>query len=190
MRAALLAIVCASFAGAADPLTTGKSMESFQLRDTKGAAATFQLTKSRSTVLIFYSTQCPISNEYNERMNAIYKEYTAKDVQVIFANANQNESLNEMVEHAKSAEFVFPVFKDTGNVLADRLGATVTPQAYLFDSSGSLRYQGHIDDARNPARAQVHGLRNALEQLLNGQQVAKPESKAFGCTIKRVRKAS
>jgi peroxiredoxin len=190
MRAALLALLCASFATASDPVATGKTIESFQLSTTNGVATTFDVAKNRTTVLIFYSTQCPISNEYNDRMNAIYKDYTAKGVQVIFANANQNESVNEMMEHAKSAEFVFPVFKDTGNVLADRLSATVTPQAYVFDGSGTLRYQGHIDDARNPARAQVHGLRNALEQVLGGQQVTKPESKAFGCTIKRVRKAS
>lgn len=189
MRAALLGLLCGVFATAGDPIAIGQKLDSVQLRDTKGGAASFQLS-GRVSVLIFYGTQCPISNDYNDRMNALFKDYSAKGVQLVFINANQNESLNEMTAHAKSAEFPFPVYKDTGNVLADRLGASVTPETYVFDAGGVLRYHGHIDDARNPARAQVHGLRSALDQVLAGQPVTKTESKAFGCTIKRVRKAS
>jgi hypothetical protein len=189
MRAALLGLLCGALTFAGEPVTIGQKLDSIQVRDVGGATASFNL-QSRVSVVVFYSTQCPISNEYSDRMNALYKQYSSKGVQLVFVNANQNESAGEMISHSKSAEFVFPVYKDTGNVLADRLGATVTPEAYVFDASGTLRYHGHIDDARNPARAQVHGLRNALDQVLAGQPVTKAESKAFGCTIKRVRKAS
>lgn len=182
MRAVLLSLVGVMLASAGE-------IDSISVRDTKGANVSFSL-KNRVSVILFYATECPISNEYNERMNALYKDYSSKGVQFVFVNANQNESVNEIIEHAKAAEFVFPVYRDVNNVVADRLGATVTPEAYLFDSSGTLRYHGHIDDARNPARAQVHGLRNALKQVLANQPVTKTESKAFGCTIKRVRKAS
>jgi len=189
MRIRFLALLGAALCASATSVGIGQGLQSFELRDTKGAAATFQL-KGRVSAVIFYSTECPISNEYNDRMNVLFKDYSAKGVQLVFVNANQNESVSEMVSHAKSAEFVFPVYKDTNNVVADRLGASVTPEAFVFDSTGTLRYRGHIDDARNPARAQVHGLRNALDQVLSGKPVTKAESKAFGCTIKRVRKAS
>ncbi|MBI3682513.1 MAG: redoxin domain-containing protein [Acidobacteria bacterium] len=140
--------------------------------------------------MLFLSTLCPISNDYNDRMSSLYNEYAARGIEFFFVNANNNESPAEVAAHAKAAEFPFPVFKDPGNALADRLGATLTPEAYLFDAGGVLRYHGQIDDSRNPARVRVHGLRDALDQVLASKPVSRQETKAFGCTIKRVRKAS
>lgn len=149
----------------------------------------FVLT-DRVTVMIFLSTVCPISNDYNDRMSALYRELTAKGVQWLAVNANQNEPWSEVEQHRQQAGYPFPVWKDRANVVADRVGASVTPEVFVFDKEGMLRYQGQIDDSRNPARTQVHGLKNAVEQLLAGQAVTKARTKAFGCTIKRVRKSS
>lgn len=145
-------------------------------------------SKSVATVLIFVSTQCPISNSYNDRMNALYKEYSAKGIQFAFVNANANEPVSEIEEHAKANRFAFKVHKDTGNVLADKFGANVTPETFVFDNSGVLRYHGYIDDATNPARVQVHGLSKAIDAVVAGKPVEMKEARAFGCTIKRVRK--
>jgi hypothetical protein len=82
------------------------------------------------------------------------------------------------------------VYKDPGNLLADQLGATVTPEVYVFDNAGVLRYHGQVDDSRNPARVKAHTLRAALDELLAGKSVTRAETKAFGCTIKRVKKVS
>src|SRR5205085_7144414 len=75
------------------------------------------------------------------------------------------------------------------NVVADRFGATVTPESYVIDSSGTIRYHGQIDDSRNEARIRTPGLRMALDAVLAGKPVTVQETKAFGCTIKRVRQA-
>lgn len=144
----------------------------------------------RITVMIFLSTVCPISNDYNDRMSALYRELTAKGVQWLAINANQNEPWSEVDAHRQQAGYPFPVWKDRNNVVADKVGASVTPEVFVFDKEGLLRYQGQIDDSRNPARTQVHGLKHAVEQLLAGQAVIKTQTKAFGCTIKRVRKSS
>lgn len=149
----------------------------------------FALT-DRVTVMIFLSTVCPISNDYNDRMSALYRELSAKGVQWLAVNANQNEPWGEVDQHRQQAGYPFPVWKDRNNVVADKVGASVTPEVFVFDREGMLRYQGQIDDSRNPARTQAHGLKNAVEQLLAGQAVTKTQTKAFGCTIKRVRKSS
>jgi hypothetical protein len=155
-----------------------------------GAAPTSFPTRDRITVMVFLSTVCPISNDYNDRMSALYRELSAKGVQWLAINANQNEPWSEVDQHRQQAGYPFPVWKDRNNVVADRVGASVTPEVFIFDKAGVLRYQGHIDDSRNPARAQVAGLKTAVEQLLAGQPVTKVQTKAFGCTIKRVRKSS
>jgi len=93
-------------------------------------------------------------------------------------------------EHARRAHFPFAVYVDSGNVVADRFGAQSTPEAFVIAGDGAIRYHGRIDDSQNPARVQHHSLRLAIDAVLAGREVAAPETKAFGCTIKRARKTS
>jgi hypothetical protein len=111
-------------------------------------------------------------------------------VKFVFVNANRSEPASEVREHAKRVGFSFPVYKDPDNVVADRFDAQVTPESYVMDGMGVLRYHGSIDDDMNAAKAHTQRLRRALDAMLAGKPVQATETKAFGCTIKRVRKAS
>jgi peroxiredoxin len=177
-------------AALAEEYKLGSPVGDFQIQDVTGKPVAFSSLRGNTTVVIFMGTKCPISNNYNERMTAVYKDYTAKGVKFVFINANFNEPASEVVEHAKSHALGFPIYKDEGNRVADAFGATVTPETYVLDEGGVMRYHGYIDDAQNVARVQNHGLRNAIDAVMAHQTVAKPETKAFGCTIKRQRRAS
>jgi alkyl hydroperoxide reductase subunit AhpC len=142
------------------------------------------------TVVVFTSTVCPVSNSYNLRMKELYREYAPKGVKFEFLNANQNESQTDVEDHARSVGFPFPVIKDANNAMADRLGAEYTPESFVIDREGVIRYHGRIDDAQNPARVRQSSLRLAINAVLAGGKVLQPETKAFGCVIKRVRKPS
>jgi len=119
-----------------------------------------------------------------------FQKHAPKGVKFEFLNANQNESQGEVEDLARRVGFPFPVMKDANNVMADRLGAEYTPEAFVIDREGVVRYHGRIDDAQNPARVRQNSLRLAIDAVLAGRDVPAPEAKAFGCTIKRVRKAS
>jgi alkyl hydroperoxide reductase subunit AhpC len=93
-------------------------------------------------------------------------------------------------QHAAEHKFSFKVYKDENNVVADRFGAQVTPEVFVIDKNGTIHYHGYIDDSRNAANIKTKGLRMALDSVLAGQPVERAETKAFGCTIKRVKKAS
>ena len=67
---------------------------------------------------------------------------------------------------------------------------TYGPNIDVIDKANTLLYHGAIDDARNPARVTTKGLRLALDAVLAGKPVAITETRAFGCTIKRVRKTT
>jgi len=168
----------------------GSKVTDFSVQDVDGKSVSFASLRGPITVVTFVSVQCPVSNGYNQRMNALFKDYSPKDVKLIFVNANRNESANDVRNHAKSVGFVFPVYKDGGNVLADRFDAQVTPESYVIDSAGIIRYHGSIDDSQNEARIRTRGLRLALDALLAGKAVEITETKAFGCTIKRGRKST
>jgi hypothetical protein len=75
---------------------------------------------------------------------------------------------------------------DKGNKLADKLGATVTPEAYYVDAKNVLLYHGAIDNDRSGKNITDTYLRAAFDQSLSGQKVVNTKKNAFGCTIKRV----
>lgn len=183
----LALLVFAAFAQAAE-WQVGSKVSGFGLVDTKGNPV--RIAPGQPTLVVFVSVQCPVSNAYNERMKALYNDYSGKGIRFLFVNANQTEPASEVERHAQSVGFPFPVYKDVNNVVADQFGAQFTPEAYLMDASGTLRYHGHIDDAQNPARITSNTLRAALDAVLAGKPVERTETKAFGCTIRRVRKAS
>jgi hypothetical protein len=77
---------------------------------------------------------------------------------------------------------------DKGNVLADKLGASVTPEVYFFDEKNKLLYRGAIDNNRSGDNITNNYLRDAVEAKMAGKAIAKTSANAFGCTIKRVAK--
>lgn len=164
----------------------GATIADFKLPDADGKEHALSSLKGKNgAVLIFISTRCPVSNGYNERMEKLAQEYKARGVQVIGINSNTGESAADIKQHATEKRFTFPVLKDTNNVIADRLGAQVTPEAYLLDAGLKLVYRGRIDNSRNGDAISATELRDALEATLAGKPVEKTEARAFGCSIKR-----
>jgi peroxiredoxin len=137
-------------------------------------------------VLVFISTQCPYSNAYNDRMRDMAAAYAKKGVQFVGINSNVAETVQDAADHAKKHGHTFTIVKDPGNKVADLYDAKRTPEVFVVDKDGKLRYHGRIDDnSDDAAKVASPDLKNALDALLAGQPVAKAETKAFGCTIKR-----
>jgi peroxiredoxin len=185
-RLLLCASLCAALAFGQE-FAVGSKVADFSLKDLGGNTVSYSSLKGPVTVVVFISAVCPVSNSYNGRMNALYQDYTPKGVHFVFINSNVNESPAEVAAHAKSVGFLFPVYKDIDNKAADLFGAMATPESYVIDSSGTVRYHGYIDDSRFQPHVTRHGLRDALDQVLAGKEVAVPRTKAFGCSIKRAR---
>jgi peroxiredoxin len=189
-RTLLLAAAVLTAAAYAQEFQPGAPIADFDLTDLDGKPARYSALKGDTTVVVFISTVCPISNGYNERMKAVYRDYTAKSVHFIFINANSTESAADVAAHAKTHAFPFAVYKDPNGVAANLFDAQVTPETYVIDRAGTIRYHGYIDDSLNPARIHNQGLRHALDAVLEGKPVSAAQTKAFGCTIKRRRKVS
>jgi peroxiredoxin len=169
------------------PPAIGTVLDDFKLPDLDGTERSLNSIKGKNgAVLIFISVQCPVSNAYNERMEKLAVDYKAKGVNVIGINANATEPVDAVKAHAADKHFTFTILKDPGNKIADRLGATRTPEAYVIDASGKLVYHGRIDNAQNSANITSNDLRDALDSMLAGKPIQKTTAVAFGCSIKRV----
>jgi peroxiredoxin len=186
LLAAPAAFVAPPAADATAAVALGAVVPDFTLPDADGQAHTLASLKGKSgTVLIFMATRCPVSNGYNTRMQKLAEDFRARGVNVVGINSNSTEPAAEVKQHAAEKGFTFPILKDAGNQIADRFDAQVTPEAYLIDSSGKLVYRGRIDNSRNGDAITSSELRDAVEAVLAGKAVEKPEVKAFGCSIKR-----
>ena len=167
----------------------GAKIDNFTLADTEGKQRSFNDLKGKNGALIvFMSAQCPVVKAYAERINALAKDYQAKGVTVIGMNSNATESLDYVKSNIAERGYSFPMLIDKGNVYADKLGAEFTPQVYLFDKEGKLVYRGAIDNDRSGENITARPLQDAVDATIAGKAVAKTETKAFGCTIKRASK--
>lgn len=166
---------------------TKKKVENFTLEDYNGVKHSLtDFKSSKAIVLMFIATQCPISNAYNERMVELNKDYASKGVVFVGINSNKQESIEEIKDHAKKNGFTFVVPKDKNNVIADRFNASVTPEIFVLNGNLEILYHGRIDDSRKQEKVSSNDLRNALDAILSGKQIGVTETKAFGCTIKRI----
>ena len=190
--ASLLVIAFAAIAGSGRnsdlpaPPAIGTTIDDFKLPDADGAEHSLNALKGKNgAVLIFIATRCPVSNGYNERMETLAQDYKARGINVIGINSNVTEPASEVKSHAAEKHLTFTILKDDGNKIADRFGASKTPEAYVLDANNKLVYHGRIDNSQNTANITSNDLRDALNELLAGKQVSKTGGAAFGCTIKR-----
>ena len=139
----------------------------------------------KATVVMFISTRCPYSNAYVSRMKSLAQKYAPQGVSFVGIDADQNEPTPEVGAYARAKAFPFPVLRASGDAVADAYNAHVTPETYVINQGGTLVYHGRIDNDMDPANVRVHDLANAIDETLAGKAVAKPQTKAFGCSIKR-----
>ena len=169
------------------PPAIGTTLDDFKLPDADGAEHSLKaLTGKNGAVLIFIATKCPVSNAYNDRMEKLAQDYKAKGINVIGINSNNTEPAAEVKSHAGEKHLTFVILKDDGNKIADRLGATRTPEAYVIDAGGKLVYHGRIDNSQKTEAITSSDLREALDEMLAGKPISKTGGAAFGCSIKRV----
>jgi len=186
LAAGVLAL--AQIALAASP-QVGAAAPVFMLTTVDGK--TFSLTGAarshKAIVVMFIATKCPYSNAYNDRMRDLAAAYGKQGILFAGINSNKTEPAEEVIAHAKQHGFAFPIMKDPGNKVADLYDARHTPEIFVVDPEGKLRYHGRIDENyENASKVTSPDLKNALDAMLGGRAIAKAETKAFGCSIKRV----
>jgi peroxiredoxin len=169
----------------AQSFAVGSTLENFKLSDTNGKEQTLDSLKGeKGTVLVFLSAQCPVVKGYNERISQIAADYQSKGINFVGINSNATESPEWIKTHA-AENYKFPVLIDKDAILADKLGASVTPEVYYFDAKNVLLYHGAIDNDRSGKNITEGYLKIAFDASLSGKKIEKTSANAFGCSIKR-----
>ena len=91
------------------------------------------LKKSKATIVVFVGTECPLAKLYASRLDDIEAKFNGQ-VRVVGVSSNQQDSLDDLKRFKKNHNVNFPIGKDFQNKVADRYGATRTPEVVLLDN--------------------------------------------------------
>jgi len=156
----------------------------FELPDLDGNAHRLSDYRGKIVVVNFWSCECPHSERTDRSTMACLVQWGTRVVLLPIA-ANRSESIFSMKE-AVNARRLPMVLIDAEHVVADLYGAVSTPQVFVVDQDGVLRYRGAVDDVTfRQKKATRFFLEEAVEALLEGHLPTLTETPAYGCAIVR-----
>ncbi|MDA3879334.1 MAG: redoxin family protein [Prolixibacteraceae bacterium] len=149
------------------------------------------LAEDNGLLVIFSCNTCPFVIAWEDRYPTVYELASANDVGFALVNSNylkrdNDDSPEAMKEHAKKYKYNWPYLIDKESVLANKFGAQTTPHVFLFDKDLKLVYKGAIDDNyKDASQVEKFYLKDALNSLGKGEEIAVKETRNLGCSIKR-----
>jgi peroxiredoxin len=171
-------------------LPLGEAAPGFDLLGTDGKRYSLPDFKASLLVVFFTCNHCPYVLGSDEDTHRIASDYAEKGVAFVAINSNSErtkplDSFEGM--QARMAEHGFPwtYLHDADQSVALAYGALRTPHFFVFDAERKLRYTGRaIDFPRDHTKATSRELREALDDLLAGQEVRTPVTNPIGCNVK------
>lgn len=195
----LVLLACAVALGVAFTSKTqgygvGDEVENFTLKNIDGKmVALNDYNDQKGVVVVFTCNHCPYAVAVEDELVMLDKKYSKKGFPFVAVNPNDAEkvptdSYANMQVRAKEKGFTFPYLYDETQAIAERFGALKTPHTFVLENKGGkfyVRYIGAIDNGGLKAnKSSEEYLANALDELIAGKKVSKPETKAVGCGIK------
>ena len=169
----------------------GSPAPDFALRGVDGSIHRLADYDERSVLVLIQScNHCPYVQGWEDRINAIARDYAPQGVAVVAICSNDPDAFPEddfdaMVERARDKSFAFDYLHDVEQTLVRALGATRTPEVFVFDAKRALVYHGAVDDSRDdPAAVSQPYLRDAIEAALAGTTPEVADTPPLGCFVK------
>ncbi|MDA0177212.1 thioredoxin family protein [Mesoflavibacter profundi] len=148
---------------------------------------------AKGFIITFTCNTCPYAIAYEDRVEALNKKYASKGYPVIAIMPNNTtikpgDNMEAMQKRAKEKGFTFPYLIDAEQDIYPQYGATKTPHIYVLQKTKKgniVKYIGAIDDNFQDANAvKTKYVEDAVNALLQGNEIKVKETKAIGCSIK------
>jgi peroxiredoxin len=142
-----------------------------------------------ATVVVFTCNHCPYALAWHERIAQAARDYAGRGVEFLAVNSNDPEryprdSFEAMKRRVAQEEWPMPYLRDETQEVARAYGALVTPDVFVLDSEGRVRYRGAPDADYDDQRQSAAWLRGALDAVLDGGEPDPSETQPIGCSIK------
>lgn len=190
--------VATSYAEELRAIDIGQTVPKIEFKDIRYLRRTLEdLPDGRVYVLAFVKIDCPISKRYLPVLKRLEAEYRSRGAQFVAVNVGSEDSIKDVAEQALDYEIEFPVVKDFGAKTARQLGIERVPEVAVLKPvertkpeqtrAWQLVYRGRIDDQHRFGGSQPQPtkqeLRDALEAVLAGKDIAVNSAPAEGCLI-------
>ena len=169
-------------------ISIGDMAPAFRLPDTAGEL--HGLEGAPVTVLVFTCNHCPYALAWHGRMLAVARDYAARGVQVLAINPNDaTRQPKDSVEHMRGRVAAgelgdVPYLHDETQEVARSYAAVTTPDVFVLDRAGVLRYRGALDAAYDDEAQNAAWVRSALDAILAGRDPDPAETAPVGCSVK------
>ena len=169
-------------------LSIGDPAPQLSLPDTEGAEH-MVAGDGAATVVVFTCNHCPYALAWHDRLTQVARDYEGR-ARFLAVNPNDAErypadSYEAMRERvADDGGWPLPYLHDESQEAARAFGAKTTPDVFVLDRSGRLRYRGAPDEDYRDAGAGAAWLREALDAVLRGEDPERPETEPVGCSVK------
>ena len=146
------------------------------------------VTGSRAHVLVFTTTDCPISNRYAPEIKRLAAAYASRGVRFWIVYPAPGDTPEKIRAHVAQFGLDLPVVRDSAFALVKKTGVSVTPEVAVIDSRGEMVYRGRVDDryvdfgVDRPAPT-TRDLDGALGSLLEGKPIKPKTTQAVGCIL-------
>lgn len=168
----------------------------FTLTDHTGQTHKLSDFKGKTVVLEWVNFDCPFVKKHygSDNMQGLQKKYTGQDVVWLTINSSAEgkqgnfsaEEIGEKITERGAAMTAYLIDED--GTVGHLYGATTTPNMFVIDGEGILRYAGAIDSDSSPDPAAIPNSTNyvqqALDELAAGNEVSVKASKPYGCSVK------
>lgn len=141
-----------------------------------------------ATVLVFTTTDCPISNRYAPEIQSLAARFAKQGIAFTLVYPVNTDTAAVIREHVKKFGYAIPVVRDTAQELVTHTGVTVTPEVAVIGAAGRVIYRGRIDDryiefGKDRPQPTDRTLARALDAIVHGQPVPVRETQAVGCYL-------
>ncbi len=175
------------------PLVQVKGMESNVLSNANERLNS-NILDEKPVLLMVLCAHCPFVKHLEVELTRIDKDF-GRDVQMIAVGSNYlgthpEDGPEYLAKQILRNEWTFPYLIDLDQKLAKSLRAACTPDFFLFSSvkqgEKELVYRGQFDDSRpgNSIPPSGSDIRNALDAVLNFEEVSILQKPSIGCNIK------
>lgn len=163
-------------------IKNGSPVPEFVMTDLEGRQHTLADFTGKVVILVFWSAECPWSTRADGALKHMLETW-GEDVVLLPVASNANETEQE-IRQAASERGVSLLMLDSQQEIARLFGAKITPEVFVFDQDGILRYMGGFDNANFRSPEPTHNyLWEAVESVLAGERPTPAATKAYGCTI-------
>ena len=139
------------------------------------------------TVLVFATTDCPISNRYAPEIKRLTEKFAGK-AEFVLVYPVPADSDAAIREHLSKFGYTNTWRRDDGQKLVKQTGVTVTPEVAVLNADQRVLYRGRIDDryidfGKDRPQPTVRDLERSLDAILAGTPVPVAATRAVGCIL-------